>query len=400
MHTVTTHMRDTPQALSDADTHFLTYMSIKRTLIDECGEDLFAAEKEHVKEMIRRTEQRLRRKHDDLRTNKDAANAIKAAKKRNIRAKYDKHRASLRGRTGAERAGGGGAPVAAMDADTAADDTLPPTPPPRPSLMHAQPNRAARPLPALPPPSMHAPPQGSARASDAAGGDGGGKYQLPRLHALVASPPLSPSAAAPEPQAEDHGEDMGACSWKGAWFRKKALVAQQFGFTSEGVAERRWLQPYAAGLLYYTDDTRAELRARIALVRGKSNAVVFPPHRPHVVVFQSLAKGRVIDLVAEDPAEFARMAQYVVAQHAVGEAACPLFRHLRLGSDVTIQHPVRWWITCAVVARSTVSLVSPTVDAVSSVNLCNLFLHHRLARGSSGRYISPSCAHHPRTRLS
>ena len=55
-------------------------------------------------------------------------------------------------------------------------------------------------------------------------------------------------------------------SWQGGWFRKRAMAPKKmFGFAVKGVDERRWLCSYAAGLLYYTDDSKQELRSRISL---------------------------------------------------------------------------------------------------------------------------------------
>jgi hypothetical protein len=64
--------------------HSLTYMRVKNQLIEEFGEALFSCEKEHVKEMIRRTESRLRVKHDSS-TAHHARRAIAHAQQRRAR---------------------------------------------------------------------------------------------------------------------------------------------------------------------------------------------------------------------------------------------------------------------------------------------------------------------------
>ena len=67
--------------------HSLTYMRVKNQLIEEFGEALFSSEKEHVKEMIRRTESKLRVKHDSS-TSDHARRAITHASQRRARAMF------------------------------------------------------------------------------------------------------------------------------------------------------------------------------------------------------------------------------------------------------------------------------------------------------------------------
>lgn len=71
-------------ALAAKELHSLTYIRVKNQLIEEFGEALFSSEKEHVKEMIRRTESKLRVKHDSS-TSHHARRAIAHAQQRRAR---------------------------------------------------------------------------------------------------------------------------------------------------------------------------------------------------------------------------------------------------------------------------------------------------------------------------
>lgn len=77
-------------ALAAKELHSLTYIRVKNQLIEEFGEALFASEKEHVKEMIRRTESKLRTKHDSS-TSHHARRAIAHAQQRRARQMFAAH---------------------------------------------------------------------------------------------------------------------------------------------------------------------------------------------------------------------------------------------------------------------------------------------------------------------
>eukprot|EP00041_Stephanoeca_diplocostata_P035532 m.1257827 g.1257827 ORF g.1257827 m.1257827 type:complete len:438 (+) comp24715_c0_seq44:321-1634(+) len=67
------------ECVRTADLHLITYIRVKNTLVQQFGEDAFVSEIEHVKEMLRRTEEVVRYKHDS--TLEHAQVAIKAAQK-------------------------------------------------------------------------------------------------------------------------------------------------------------------------------------------------------------------------------------------------------------------------------------------------------------------------------
>lgn len=188
---------------------------------------------------------------------------------------------------------------------------MPPTPPPRPSISRNKEKGVS--------PAKFRSAIASSRTdssdvlqdvsvSKGDGADDDPKYQLPAVWLSNSTSPVLDS----KDMMRDHSESFcgsgGDCggvrattpsmtttaaapvvvnSWKGGWFRKRAMAPKKlFGFAVEGVAERRWLCSYAAGLLYYTDDSKQELRSRISLryvvhVIGKytSDRVVLVAHQ-------------------------------------------------------------------------------------------------------------------------
>lgn len=348
--------------------HSLTYLRVKKVLIDEFNPDLFASEKEHVKEMIRRTEARLRVKHNSS-TSHHARKAIAYAKKRRVRQHF-KERATpvQKGRSRIidtdddqsettplllqrDPSSCGSTPARSDsgdldDADEEAEATsvrsahsleaVAAVPAPAPGLRL----RSSRSGMALPPPPPPADPGSGGSAAGAAAAavaeaDPGPPWEMAtRVVRAPTAPP--PSLDPAEPRSP---------RWAGGWFRRviRDKAAAGFGFALTAIGERRWYAPLEpTGLqIFGVDpsnpppnpagpdaDAEPGLCGHVSI--AASTVVAYPVERRRTVLIQEATSSKVHELVAETDAAFAGIQAYL-AYRLRRRTAVPCGDHPRAG---------------------------------------------------------------------
>jgi hypothetical protein len=287
----------------DEHDHFMTYNTVKTTLIREFDEALYKSQVEHVKECIRRTEELMREKHNSVAV--ASKEMIKAEMKRRHRKSMKKKakRKQMEDTVKAAASIGGppwevdglGAPVGrgtdtddSESSETESESAL---------LLGRDVSAHLQPSPAL--------------RSQIKNVGARGFGHLPTVPLL---PPRNKTQSGRSLASLTGDGQMVAemSAWQGGWFSKKGDASKSLGVSLPSATKDRFFVPSQAGLKYYAKATgggRHVEKGEVGL--GLDTTIEYPSSRGNTVLITPRGSKRTFDLTAKDDACFKGMQQYL-----------------------------------------------------------------------------------------